>query len=64
MQGKEKKNNMKKVAKTVEEILIAMVLVIGLFAVYFGAVMQESYKLNPPTDAEIAENPALEVYRK
>ena len=29
----------------------------------FGAVLQESYKLYPPTDEEIAENPALEVYR-
>ena len=29
----------------------------------FWAVLQESYKLYPPTDEEIAENPALEVYR-
>ena len=29
----------------------------------FGAVLQESSKLYPPTDEEIAENPALEVYR-
>ena len=29
----------------------------------FGAVLQQSYRMYPPTDEEIAENPALEVYR-
>ena len=29
----------------------------------FGAVLQQSYRMYSPTDKEIAENPALEVYR-
>jgi len=29
-------------------------LVVGLY-VFFGAVLQESYKLDPPTSAEITE---------
>ncbi len=34
-----------------------------MVAVFLGAVLQQSYRMYPPTDEEIAENPALEVYR-
>lgn len=59
-----KHRRLRKPIRVALELLAGVALAIGLFAVYFGAVLQESYKLNPPTDAEIAENPALEVYRK
>lgn len=44
------------------EVLGCAVLVIGMVTIFVGAVLQESYKNYPPTDAEIAENPELAVY--
>ena len=38
---------------------VVAVMLIALF----GAVFQQSYRMYPPTDEEIAVNPALEVYR-
>lgn len=46
------------------EVLGCAVLVIGMITIFAGAVLQESYKITPPTAEEIAENPELEVYRK
>lgn len=44
------------------EILIGAALAIGLLAVMAGAVLQESFKNYPPTQAELAEDPSLAVY--
>ena len=44
------------------EILIGSALAIGLLAVMAGAVLQESFKNYPPTQAELAEDPSLSVY--
>ena len=59
-----KHRRLRKPIRVTLELLAGVALAIGMLAMFAGAVLQESYKLNPPTDAEIAENPSLEVYRK
>lgn len=48
--------------RLIGEILIGAALVIGFLAVMAGAVLQESFKITPPTAAELAEDPSLAVY--
>ena len=45
------------------EILGCVAVTIGMITIFAGAVLQESYKNYPPTDAEIAENPELVRYK-
>lgn len=42
--------------------LITAATVLGLGWVLFHAVLQESFKNYPPTQAELAEDPSLAVY--
>lgn len=42
-------------------IILGTILIVYTFA---GAVLQESYRLNPPTEQEIAEDPSLVRYLK
>ncbi len=50
-----KKKRLRKWVKTTFSVICSLLfLVIGLY-VFFGAVLQESYKLDPPTTAEVAE---------
>lgn len=55
---------MKTFFKVAFEVLVCVVLSIGMITIFACSVLQESYKNYPPTDAEIAENPKLEIYRK
>ena len=48
--------------RLIGEALIGAALAIGLLAVMAGAVLQESFKITPPTAAELAEDPSLAVY--
>lgn len=48
--------------RLIGEILIGAALAIGLLAVMAGAVLQESFKNYPPTDAELQEDPSLARY--
>ena len=48
--------------RLIGEILIGAALAIGLLAVMAGAVLQESFKITPPTQAELAEDPNLAIY--
>lgn len=48
--------------RLIGEILIGAVLAIGLLAVMAGAVLQESFKITPPTAEELAEDPNLVIY--
>lgn len=59
-----KHRRLRKPIRVALDVLAGVALAIGMLAMFAGAVLQESYNLNPPTDAEIAENPRLEVYRK
>ena len=42
--------------------LITVALIMGIGWVFFQAVLQESFKNYPPTQAELAEDPSLAVY--
>lgn len=57
------KNMAKKIGKTLAYIALCIIVSCIMVAVFLGAVLQQSYRMCPPTDEEIAENPALEVYR-
>lgn len=59
-----KHRRLRKPIRIALDVLACAALVIGMITVFACAVLQESYKITPPTDAEIAENPRLEVYRK
>lgn len=59
-----KGDNMKTFIEVTFEVIVCAVLVIGMITIFAGAVLQESYKNYPPTDAEIAENPELVRYTK
>lgn len=53
----------KKIGKALAYIALCIIAGCIMAAVFLGAVLQQSYRMYPPTDEEIAENPALEVYR-
>lgn len=53
----------KKIGKALAYIALCIIVSCIMVAVFLGAVLQQSYRMYPPTDEEIAENPALEVYR-
>ena len=42
--------------------LITVALIMGIGWVFFQAVLQESFKITPPTAEELAEDPSLAVY--
>lgn len=44
-----------KASRIISEILISAVIIIGFITAYGAAVLQESYKLQPMSAAEIAE---------
>ena len=57
------KNMAKKIVKALAYITLCIIVSCIMVAVFLGAVLQQSYRMYPPTDEEIADNPALEVYR-
>ncbi len=42
--------------------LITVALIMGIGWVFFQAVLQESFKITPPTAEELAEDPNLVIY--
>lgn len=58
-----KRRRLKKPFRIALEVLAYIAIVVGMVAAFMCAVLQESYKLYPPTDAEIAENHALASYK-
>ena len=58
------KNMSKKIVKALAYIALCIIVSCIMVAVFLAAVLQQSYRMYPPTDEEIAENPALEVYRR
>ena len=61
--GRKASNMAKKIGKALAYIALCIIASCIMVAVFLGAVLQQSYRMYPPTDEEIAENPALEVYR-
>lgn len=41
---------------------VALAMLIGFMWILGAAVLQESFKITPPTSAELAEDPSLAVY--
>lgn len=57
-----KHRRLRKPIRIALEVLASVALVIGILAIFAGAVLQESFKNYPPTSEEIAENPELARY--
>ena len=45
--------------KVIKDFVIIVLCAFAIFALFFGACLQESYRLNPPTQAERAEHPFI-----
>ena len=52
---------------TVRDIIktafLAVLMTALLLIILFMAVLQQSYRMTPPTDEELQDNPALIIYR-
>jgi len=46
---------MKKVFETIRNLMICMIAAVCMTALFIGAALQESYKLNPLTAEEVME---------
>lgn len=57
-----KHRRLKKPIMIALELLAVVALVIGMLAIFAGAVLQESFKNYPPTAEELEENPELARY--
>lgn len=51
------------VGKAVRTALLLIIAVLILLVTLFMAVLQQSYRMTPPTDEELQDNPALIIYR-
>lgn len=57
-----KHRRLRKPVRIILEAMACVAVFIGIIAIFAGAVLQESYKLYPPTAEELAENPELVSY--
>ena len=55
--------NIYTVGRAVKTALLCLLAVIIMVIAFMGAVLQQSYRMYPPTDEEIADNPSLVIYR-
>lgn len=51
------------VGKVMRTALLLIIAVLILLVTLFMAVLQQSYRMTPPTDEELQDNPALIIYR-
>ena len=51
------------VREMVKTIFLAVVTLLILLVMIIGAILQQSYRTTPPSDAELADDPSLIVYR-
>lgn len=51
------------VGKILRTALLLIIAVLILLVTLFMAVLQQSYRMTPPTDEELQDNPALIIYR-
>lgn len=56
------RKTIEKVFETVVTAVIGIALLLGFFWVFGQAVLQESFKITPPTQEELREDPSLSVY--
>lgn len=57
-----KRRRLRKPIRVALKVIACVAFVIGMLAMFAGAVLQESFKLYPPTAEELAENPELARY--
>ena len=57
-----KHRRLRKPIRIALKVIACVAFVIGMLAMFAGAVLQESFKLYPPTAEELAENPELARY--
>ena len=57
-----KHRRLRKPIRIALEVLACAAAVVVMLIALFGAVLQESYRLYPPTAEELAENPELISY--
>lgn len=57
-----KRRRLRKPIRIVLKVIACVAFVIGMLAMFAGAVLQESFKIYPPTAEELAENPELARY--
>jgi hypothetical protein len=50
-----KKRHLKKAVKTAFTVIFCILIALMFVYVFIGAILQESYKLDPPTAAEVEE---------
>ena len=58
-----KHRRLRKPIRIALKVLACVAFVIGMLSMFAGAVLQESFKIYPPTAEELAENPELARYR-
>lgn len=59
MTKKQKKNSIAKILSMLGKLTLAMLISFGILAMFAFAYLQQSYRLNPPSDAERSKNPVL-----
>lgn len=60
--SEKKTRHLRKSIRIALDVVITAAVAFGMMYAFAGAVLQESYKLDPPTAAEIKEDPSLAVY--
>lgn len=56
------RKTIEKVFETLLAAVLGIALLLGFFWVFGQAVLQESFKITPPTQEELQEDPGLAVY--
>lgn len=54
---KKRKKNL--IVKIIARVLGSLAIAVAIIAMFAGAYLQESYRLNPPSEAERAEHPFI-----
>lgn len=60
--SKKKTRHLRNSIRIALDVVITAAVAFGMMYAFAGAVLQESYKLDPPSAAEIKEDPSLAVY--
>ena len=62
MTKKKQSRHLRKSIRIALDVVMTAAIAVGMMYAFAGAVMQESYKLDPPSAAEVKNDPSLAVY--
>ena len=62
MTKKKKSRHLRKSIQIALDVVMTAAIAFVMMYAFAGAVLQESYKLDPPSAAEVKEDPSLAVY--